>query len=318
MKQQMKTKSAFLLLCLMLFSGAAIAQDASATAALQQKSIQVGDPVQVAVKVSHRPDFSQITWFPLPDSFGRLEVLGASKIDTLQERGQTVYTQQIEVTGFDSGRFVIPSFQFKVQPVRGAAYTLITDSLSLLVQTLPVDTTQPFRPIKDVMKVPVSWRDYIWYGVGVLVVLLLAFLLFYYLKHRTKAAALPPPPENLSDKTLRMLRALEQKKIWRNGEEGVKEYYVALTGILRSYIEARFGVKAMEQTTDEFLQTAKNHPELKAWSVQLFTILHTADMAKFARALPNETMHEQAMQAAQQLVQQSRPVIVDASLSKPK
>lgn len=312
-------KSIYLLLFATSAAGTALAQDVAATASLSSSSIQVGDAVKLRLEVSKKPEAAQVTWAPIADSFGKIEVLETGKIDTLSQNGRTLFQQQISVTAFDSGRFVIPPFRFEITPRTGsgAAYTLVTDSLPLLVQTLPVDTTQPFRPIKDVMKVPLSWRDYIWYGVMVFGALLLGLLFFYYLKKKRKAAAAPPPPENISDKTMRLLRALAQKKLWQQGEEGVKAYYVELTELVRSYIEIRFGIKALEQTTDEFLQQAKNHRELKTWSHQLFTLLHTADMAKFARAQPSEQQHEQAMQAAMQLVQQSRPVIVDASVNKP-
>lgn len=301
---------------LVLFAARTQAQEVAATATLLQNKIQVGDMAKVNLEVSQKKDAAAVAWTSLPDSFGKIEVLQAGPIDTLSQDGRMVYRQELQVTGFDSGRFVIPPFRFEIKPRSGAAYTLLTDSLPLLVHTVAVDTTKPFRPIKDVMKVPASWRDYIWYFVVAFAVLLLGFLLYYYLKKKKAAAALPPPPENISDKALRELRALDQKNLWEQGEEGVKAYYVQLTDIVRRYIEVRFGVKALEQTTDEFLAAVKHHRELKAWSRQLFLLLHTADMAKFARAQPDEIAHLEAMQAAQELVQQSRPVIVDASNHK--
>ena len=36
-------------------------------------------------------------------------------------------------------------------------------------------------------------------------------------------------------------------------QERIKDYYTELTGIVRSYVEERYGVPAMEQTTDELL-----------------------------------------------------------------
>lgn len=311
-------KSMLFLLLLSGFKGATYAQGVAATATILPGKIDIGDEATVLLELSEKTDAARISWAPVADSFGKIEVLSVGKIDTLSKDNQKTYRQQIKVTGFEPGSFVIPPFRFAIQPMpgRGAAYTLITDSLHLQVQAVAVDTTKPFRPIKDVMQVPQTWRDYIWYIVGTIVVLLLAFLIYYYSKQKNKAGAIPPLPENSSDRALRQLRALEQQQIWQQGEEGVKEYYVKLTGIVRYYIEVRFGVKAPEQTTDEFLAKARNHPELKAWTQQLFTLLHTADMAKFARAQPHEQQHHQAMQAAQQLVQQSRPVIVDASDNK--
>lgn len=307
------------LLTTLFFSAPVLsAQNIAAMASLDKNAIQVGDPANLLLEVTQTKKGAQVSWPKMPAKFGALEVLEQKPIDTITTKGRISYRQQISVTGFDSGKFTIPPFRFDIVPEagRGAAYTLITDSLSISVQTVAIDKDAPIKPDKDIMEPARSWRDFIWYIVAAFASLLLGFLLFYYLKRKKKAANLPAPPENLSDKTLRLLRALEQKKIWQEGEDGIKAYYVSLTEILRSYIEARFGIKALELTTDEFLEKIKNHPELKSWSSPLFSMLHTADMAKFARSQPHEIRHEQAMQTAKELVRQSRPVIVDASSNK--
>ena len=81
-----------------------------------------------------------------------------------------------------------------------------------------------------------------------------------------------------------------------------------LTDILRSYIEARYNIKAMERTTDELLATSKAHPELCVHAARIYSVLATADMAKFARAQPLPTEHVGALQTTRDFITASIPV----------
>lgn len=54
------------------------------------------------------------------------------------------------------------------------------------------------------------------------------------------------------------LSALLKKKL---PEKGLfKDFYIELTMVVRRYIERRYGIRAPEQTTEEFLSAAANHP----------------------------------------------------------
>jgi hypothetical protein len=59
----------------------------------------------------------------------------------------------------------------------------------------------------------------------------------------------------------------------------------------------------MERTTDELTAAAKSHPELSRHTERLYSVLATADMAKFARAEPLPAEHVAALQATRDLIQ---------------
>jgi hypothetical protein len=253
----------------------------------------------------------------VPDSFGALEVVEKGKIDTVKKGGITVYTQRLLVSGWDSGEYIIPPFQFAVTPVNGTPYTIQTEAQTLSVSTVPVDTTKPFKPIKGIIEVEASWLDYIWWIVGA--GLLLAALIGYIIWRSTRKKPLPPPPpppvEPIHEKALRLLAALEGENLWQRGE--VKEYYVRLTDILRTYIEERFDMPAMERTTDELTAAAHAHPVLSLHVRQLYTILSTADMAKFARAQPTAAEHVSTLQAARDMIMATIPAPVAPASASP-
>src|ERR1044071_6158752 len=260
--------------------------------------ILLGDEVHYFIEAQHNAMQDRLQWATIPDTFNKLEVVEKGKIDTTKQGDLVTYKQRLLITGFDSGVFVIPSFVFPVIPNSGTAYAIQTDSFPLLVQTVAVDTTKPFKGIKDIIPVKTSWLDYIWYILGALVFLiLLTVVIIYFIRNKKVAApptAPPPPKETLQEQALSMLADLERKQLWQGDK--VKEYYVELTDILRGYIEARFNTPAMELTTDELLESARLHREMRRHTELLSTILYTADLAKFAKAQPLPHEHTAAME----------------------
>jgi hypothetical protein len=93
----------------------------------------------------------------------------------------------------------------------------------------------------------------------------------------------------------------------------VKLYYSELTDILRGYIEERFKTPAMELTTDELLSKSHDHREMSAHYDELAQILHTADLAKFAKAEPLPFEHTQALEQTKQFVIATKAVIVETN-----
>ena len=284
--------------------------DAQAAARIDAKQISVGDQARLFIEVKNNPSVGRLQWATIPDTFNSLEVVERGKIDTVTQGGFVTYRQRLLITGFDSGVFKIPAIVFPVIPNSGAAYTVQTDSFSLVVQTVAVDTTKGFKGIKGIVYVKSTWRDYIGYIAGGGVLLLLIIILVIYLLRRKKTEAPKPaaPAESLQDKTLRLLSELDAQQLWQKNK--VKEYYVALTDIVRDYIEARFHTPAMELTTDELLYKVQLHRELQPYHNLLSVILHTADLAKFAKAQPLPQEHTDAMDKAREFVRTSRPVII--------
>jgi hypothetical protein len=82
------------------------------------------------------------------------------------------------------------------------------------------------------------------------------------------------------------LDKLKEEQLWQHDK--VKDYYTRLTDIVRVYLEERYEVPAMEQTTQEILAEFKgDSSEIKG---KLFTglqkTLETSDLVKFAKYTP--------------------------------
>ncbi|MBS1774853.1 MAG: hypothetical protein JSS64_01055 [Bacteroidetes bacterium] len=304
------TRNPFLLLSLLLLPFSLWAQNATVKARIDASQITVGDQVRLWIEATHAANENTLQWATIPDTFNSLEIVQRSKIDTVSNGNQTTYKQQLLVTGFDSGSFKIPAFQFSILPKNGTPYLLATDSFQLLVQTIPVDTTQPFKGIKDIMVVKRTWQDYIgWIVGGALLLGLIAGVVYYFLRHKKVEIPKPInlPTETVQEKALRLFSELEQRKLWQSGKE--KEYYVELSDILRSYLEERFKIPALEFTTDEILSKARFHPEIRNYYDALTSVLYTSDLAKFAKAQPTPQEHLNAMEQSKAFVKNT-PIIV--------
>ncbi len=286
-------------------------------AQIDARQIVVGDQLRLFIEAKTDND-EKLVWATIPDTFNSLEVVEKGKIDTTAQNGTIIYKQRLLITGWDSGMFVIPSFTFTSVPNGGNPYTISSDSFTIMVQTVPVDTTKPFKPIVDIMEVKTTWRDYIWYILGGLLALgLIIFIIYYFM--RNKGVKVPPPPpvkhiETPNEKALRLLLELEQKQLWQKDQ--VKQYYTELTDILRIYIEERFNTPAMELTSDELLLVAKRHRDMLKHYEALAMILQTADMAKFAKAQPLPQEHTDAFEHTQQFVTATKPPVVTENTAK--
>jgi hypothetical protein len=98
--------------------------------------------------------------------------------------------------------------------------------------------------------------------------------------------------------------ALAQLLVENLPERGLfKLFYVRLTGIVRQYVEDTTGIRAPEQTTEEFLRDIRSRPVfLPERSLQFAEFLEAADLVKYAGQEPGEGQVEQAISRAREFV----------------
>ncbi len=295
------------------------AQDVKVGARIDAAQIMVGDQARLFIEAQHNPKTSQLQWAVIPDTFNSLEVVEKGKIDTIKNGELITYKQRLLITGFDSGMHVVPGFVFNILPNGGQLYIQQTDSFPILVQTVAVDTAQPYKGIKDIIYVKSSWLDYIWYIVGALIAaVLIAVVIIYFLrnkKNKVPAYVPPPPSETPNEKAIRLLNELEQKKLWENNQP--KEYHTELVDILRVYMEERFGVNVMELTSDEILYKVATHKDMSQHRMLISNILYIADLAKFAKTQPTPQENLSAMEYAKQFIAATKPVVIVSEPQNP-
>ena len=95
-----------------------------------------------------------------------------------------------------------------------------------------------------------------------------------------------------------------------------KEFYLRLTGIVRHFIEGTTGLRAPEQTTEEFLQAMRSRDVFSAErSSRLQEFLEAADMVKYAGQQPDAEQIELAISRAREFVAFRPSVVVESAVS---
>jgi len=294
----------FLLLpLLLLLPRLAPAQDLQPLAELDTQLIRIGEQTRLKLSVNYRVDKGtpvHITWPMITGDTitGHIEVVEDSGVDTVVNDSDPYRFQQLRqlrITSFDSGYWAIPPFRFVVN-----GDTLETKPLLLGVETVEVDTAQAFRDIKEIYELPFSWLDWFtehwpWFagGLGLAVAILVLLL---YLRRPRKAVLPEAPPKSLRERMLEALAEIENRKLWQQGL--VKQYQSEVTDLLRGHVEERYGVPALERTTDDLIAELRVSAMSGEQREVLRNMLRLADMVKFAKytALPAE--NEQLMASA--------------------
>ena len=285
------------------------AQEYQAKAVLDSNRILIGDQIHVDFTVTA----PQNATFIVPTV--TQEVLGTSGIDLVSGsatdttiNGQMVsYHQQWTITAFDSGAYVFPSI-----PVLSADSQLLAQSqpLPFFVNSVAVDTTAAIRDIKGISKVPLTFKEILPYLLITLAAAaVIALLVWFILKHerknkpRQKVVKKSKPKEKPDITALKELEKLKLKKLWQNGQ--VKQYYSELTDIVRTYIDGRYDINAMEMITADILKELDDAGLPHKLHQELEQTLTTADLVKFAKMEPLPDDHDRCFKQAVEFVRET-------------
>jgi len=285
------------------------AQEVVLKAALSRDSIMIGEQVQWSLKATL--DKSLASAFPNIDSLGdkRIEILGA-KADTLQQSASNITLQATWlITSFDAGIYTLPQLPFLVRRANGAIDTLYSEPLQLKVKTVPVDTTtfQAFD-IKTPMEYPVTLGEilpYIGYGLLIAAIIALAIYMFVRWKQHKPLFFAPKPKDPPYVVALRELEKIKTEKLWQNNK--VKLYYTKVTDVLRMYLAEQFQIQAMEQTSEEILQSVQGLTLPEELRTRLQEMLGVSDLVKFAKYLPEQQENENTLLVVSDFVYHTRP-----------
>lgn len=264
-------------------------------------SMLIGDHLLLNISVSAQKE-DRIFLPVFQDSIGSFDVIEAYKPDT----GENSISQNILITQFNEGNYVFGGIPAIIQDVYDKFDTISSNDIMLYVSTLEVDTSQAIKPLKTVKSLPFPWKDFLkkWGPIIAIIILLLVLLIWYLIK-RKKLFVAPEKPKTMLDfyeEAIKNLEDLDNKKLWQNDQ--IKEYYLGISEILRNYLEGRFGVNAMESTTDEIREELFLENSLKN---KVCEILEQADLAKFAKFKPLNDENLRMMKLAKDFVKHTKP-----------
>lgn len=299
-------------------------QNITVNATLDSNSIRIGEQTKLHLSIAYAADQGdiKIVWPALGDTLGtkHVEIVEKSKIDTTipdksSNNYQLVQSQILTITSFDSGFYAIPPLKFIING--DSLHPKETEPLLLQVNNISIDTTKAIKDIKPPLTVPYNWLDVLkeylpligWTLLGIAVMIVIIYLLKKLKKEKPIVVAEQPkiPPHILA---LQELEKLREQKLWQEGK--YKQYHSAISNITRLYIEERFKVNALEQTTDEILHSFKSVVIDNESKEKLKRILILSDLVKFAKEQPlpndNELSLTNAIEFVNGTLREEKPV----------
>lgn len=248
--------------------------------------INIAQTLNVEYQIDY-PENYQVEFPELPNEhakFGEFTVrsknIAPAKLTTKNNLQQIL---TLRLSPFLAGDYEITQLAFKFTDAQKSISTIATEIFTIKI--LPIiasDETAPqLREIIDIKNLPTNWR--LWIMVIVVAIIILAILFYWWRQRKNKIIApIEIPPHLLA---LRAIDVLEKSDLLPRQQ--YKDFYAALSDILRRYIEQRFAICAPEQTTEEFLNALSVHHDFSTAHRQLLiNFLSYCDLVKFAKHQP--------------------------------
>ena len=296
-------KSLALLLCLTAVLGQAQAQPLKALASVDSSRYLIGDWIRVTVELRHPRG---TTFQPsIPDSLAGFTVLQRLPFVAMSD---TVTRTGVIIARYDSASAVIPGLTY-LSSVAGdtALRPVSTNTVSLSVQRVPVDSARQARDLKPVMSIPYTLAEILMFAGALLALAAASYVGYRYLKKRRRKPADDarlPVLKAAHVAAYEALGALKEKRLWQQGR--VKEYHSELTEILRRYLEDRFGLMALEETTGEIIDGLRRMKLLARIIGDVEEVLVRADLVKFAKHAPEIGEHDASLKTVYDIVERTK------------
>ena len=187
---------------------------------------------------------------------------------------------------------------------------LVTREIQVQVRSLlPPDTDQvAIKDIKPPYSLPLNKVQlFLLAGLALVPAVLVLFAFYFWTKKHGKKISpeFQPGPAEIARQELARLLA---ENLLAKGE--IKLFHLRISDILRHYIEDRFGVRAPEQTTEEFLiklsqAGSADNILLGSHEALLADFLSQCDLVKFAKHEPSIIECEKTMKICREFIEKT-------------
>jgi len=299
-----------LTLTLALLACSLLAQEAKSDyqTSISRDTILIGDQIDWTIRLALEEGEEWTVSRPQDVPTPGVETITPITFDTLSSKqGHLEIEGKVILTSFDSGSYYLPQMVALIARKNGDIDTLVYDSPVLEVTTVPVDTAN-FQPydIKGQIKYPLTFGEIVpWIGLALLIAAIIYAIIRYIRMRRENRSffgkpVVQDPPHIVA---LRALEKIRSQKLWQNDKQ--KQFYTAVTDVLRQYIADRYGISALEQTTAEIMDDLKDKEISQGTMDKMKELFTTADYVKFAKHNASELENEEAVPTAVRFVNET-------------
>jgi hypothetical protein len=277
-----------------LCSGLLFAQELK----LDTNNILIGQQINLKISCSFEKGES-IVWPTFTDTIiTGVEIVESGKMDSTENGNALTLSQNFTITSFDSGSYYIVPIVFNEN--------LKTETTILNVRTIDLAENAEIKDIKPPIDAPYGWSD-IWpFLLGILLIILIYLLLkkYVFAKKIQEIKAKPKVIIPSDIIAINSLNDLDKKQLYQSGK--LKQYHSEISEILRTYLEERFHILALELPTFDILINLTKKGLAKEDLQTLATILQRADLAKYAKSKPTDLENGQSMELSLVFVKNTR------------
>ena len=278
----------------------------------------IGDPLYLELEVRAEPDV-ELLMPEFGDSLDRFSIVDFTRSEVADDEGRTISRQRYTLAPSRSGAQHIPPLLVEFVDRRAGrdpapegedAYEILTAVLDFEVATaLPEGASLELRASLGRLgarEMPGRGRT-LWLLAALSAAAAAVFGVRAWAIWRSRTLR-----RSAYDVAKADLDALLMAP--RPGEREMDVFFVRLSGIVRRYLENRFGLRSPELTTEEFVEELANSPDLfRSHQRLLREFLDRADLVKFAHLVPDPADVELSLESARSFLEATRG---DASVER--
>lgn len=220
---------------------------------------------------------------------------------------------QYTITAWEDGEYILPGPEILINDSTyrfadvGIEVTLVASKKDFdlygIREHYAEIPNKPFSPMKFLKQ---NW----WWIAIVLVALIFGWLIVRRKRwDKELQERVDFRPMSLKERTVKAVDALDKSELWNKNQ--LKEHFVELSYILRSYLTSRYSISLLDKTTEQtkILLTKQGlHPE----TVDVIArILSQSDMVKFAQSKPDTIAILKQSTLVKQIIAETSPLDFD-------
>jgi hypothetical protein len=292
--------TAFLLLAV----GQASAQDhgpVTATLSAPKGKLTVGDSIRLTLAVTH-PTGYQVILPEVAPAWGDFTVVSRSPATTTASTdGAETTTATIDARLFQPGLFRTPPLEVTVTDGQGGLQVVTAAPAAVTIGSVLQEGDTKLRDIKPqaALPIPAAWP---WIAAGLAAATAVTGVIAWRMRRRRKAVVDNRLPHEVALDNLAIIEGLRLPE-----QNRFKEHHTLVSNTVRTYVELRFGIPALERTTGEIrpdLARAELSPEVTA---SLIAFLQESDLVKFSRWTPDVESARELLAQGRLIVETTRP-----------
>ena len=214
---------------------------------------------------------------------------------------------KLPVKSYRSGKLDLGRVELKIErPWHKSAIKKQTITANLgALEFAPLKVENPDQlPLADSAKLQQKTNSRLYYYLAAAGLILLGAIIAIYLKYRKNHQRQQEilPPWEIARRNLDELR-----KTANAGKQPLEWCVVKLTDVVREYLSIRFNWRVKQQTTEEFFASLKrkNSPLSATQTFYLEEFMKQSDLIKFANIKPDKDTFAQAIDRAEDLVNET-------------